>query len=162
MAPDNRPANRALQALHGNITVENTIRDIVPYVQTGDLHIAVYDHDAMLMYVSVAAPAGTPGPLNAYQRQFFRLELETRLEPTALRPSGCCLAENCGFESCASQQPRQGFRRAAAQDRRVAARASSVLCGRVADGLAGDDACPIACCPRSSRPDFSNLNAGRA
>ena len=28
--------------------------------------------------------AGTPGPLNAYQRQFFRLELETRLEPTAL------------------------------------------------------------------------------
>ena len=34
---DNRMLSHQLKALHGNITVANTIRDIVPYVQTGPL-----------------------------------------------------------------------------------------------------------------------------
>ena len=32
-----------LEMNHGNLTAQVTIRDIVPIVQTGDLHIAVYD-----------------------------------------------------------------------------------------------------------------------
>ena len=34
---------RQLTAYHGNITAENTIHNIVSIVQTGDLHVAVYD-----------------------------------------------------------------------------------------------------------------------
>jgi hypothetical protein len=32
-----------IKQYYGNITAENTIQGIVPIVQTGDLHIAVYD-----------------------------------------------------------------------------------------------------------------------
>ena len=31
---------------NGNITAANTIHNITSYVQTGDVHIAVYDHSA--------------------------------------------------------------------------------------------------------------------
>eukprot|EP00658_Telonema_sp_P-2_P032909 TRINITY_DN24262_c0_g1_i1.p1 TRINITY_DN24262_c0_g1~~TRINITY_DN24262_c0_g1_i1.p1 ORF type:complete len:489 (+),score=146.71 TRINITY_DN24262_c0_g1_i1:90-1469(+) len=72
---DNSMLSHQLQALHGNITADNTIREIVPYVQTGDLHIAVYDHSAMTMYVATAAGDGESGPANAYQRQFIKLDL---------------------------------------------------------------------------------------
>ena len=47
----------------------------MPYVRTGDLHIAVYDHAAMQMYVATARPDGGTGELYAYQRQFTRLDM---------------------------------------------------------------------------------------
>ena len=72
---DNRMLSDRLSALHGNISVEATIRSIVPYVQTGDLHIAIYDHDAMLMYIATAAREGAGGPKNAYQRAFIKLDM---------------------------------------------------------------------------------------
>ena len=72
---DNKMLSHQLNALYGNITAENTIRHIVPYVQTGDLHIAIYDHDAMLMYIATAAPSGSTGPRNAYQRTFTKLDM---------------------------------------------------------------------------------------
>lgn len=34
---------RQLSSLHGNLTAANTISSVVPIVQTGDLHVAVYD-----------------------------------------------------------------------------------------------------------------------
>jgi hypothetical protein len=72
---DNTMISHQLNAFHGNITAENTIRHITSYVQTGDVHIAMYDHSAALMYVSVAAKIGTPGPKQSYARPFMKLDM---------------------------------------------------------------------------------------
>ena len=71
-----------LNAFYGNITAENTIRDIVPYVQTGNLHIAIYDHANMLMHIATARADGEEGPPYAFQRQFLRFNMtEVFAEP---------------------------------------------------------------------------------
>ncbi|XP_077989372.1 protein dcd1A-like [Glandiceps talaboti] len=67
---------RQLQKYHGNITAENTIRDIVSIVQTGDLHIAVYDLTSNVMYVANAKKDHAAGPKNAYDRPFIRLDMK--------------------------------------------------------------------------------------
>lgn len=59
---------RQLNAYHGNITAENTIRYIVPIVQTGDLHIAVYDLPREVLYVANARADSETGPSMAYDR----------------------------------------------------------------------------------------------
>ena len=73
---DNAMLSHQLQKFHGNLTAELTISDITSYVQTGDLHIAIYDHAALKMYVATARPDGGDGPLNAYQRQFTMLDMK--------------------------------------------------------------------------------------
>ena len=75
---DNKMLSHQLQKFHGKLTPENTISDVVSYVGTGDLHIAIYDNKASMMYVATARKDGAGGPLNAYQRQFTRLNM-TRL-----------------------------------------------------------------------------------
>ena len=72
---DNKMLADQLLKYHGNITASNTIRHILPYVQTGDLHIAIYDHTNALMYVSFAASDTAIGPLNAYDRAFMKLDM---------------------------------------------------------------------------------------
>lgn len=73
---DNRMLSHQLNAYHGNISVHNTIRYMLPYVQTGNLHIAIYDHSAMTMHVAFAADSEYKGSLvNAYQRQYMRLDM---------------------------------------------------------------------------------------
>lgn len=72
---DNSMLSHQLSLLHGNITVENTIRDIMSYVGTGDVHVAVYDHADYAMYVAVARQDGGVGPLEAYKRQFTKVDL---------------------------------------------------------------------------------------
>ncbi|XP_077988522.1 protein dcd1A-like [Glandiceps talaboti] len=67
---------RQIQKYHGNITAENTIRDMVSIAQTGNLHIAVYDLLENLMYVANARKDGASGPENAYDRPFIRLEMK--------------------------------------------------------------------------------------
>jgi len=68
---------RQLKAYHGTLTPELTISHITAIVQTGDLHIAVYDLTNMLMWVSYAAPStDTTGPKYAYDRQFMRLDMK--------------------------------------------------------------------------------------
>ena len=57
-----------LQRYYGNLTAELTIKEIVPIVQTGDLHIAVYDLTKQLVYVSYARADGESGPMFAYDR----------------------------------------------------------------------------------------------
>lgn len=64
-----------LKYYYGNITAENTIYGITSIVQTGDVHIGIYDLTDQLMYVSFAAPTNASGPLYAYDRQFTRLKL---------------------------------------------------------------------------------------
>jgi len=64
-----------IQTLYGNITAENIVRQLVSYTGTGDLHLAVYDFKRMYMYVSNAQVKGSPGPANAYDRQFVGLDM---------------------------------------------------------------------------------------
>ena len=91
---DNRMLSHQLQKYHGRLTAEVTISDVVSYVSTGDVHIAVYDHARMQMYVATARPDGAAGPLPAYQRQFTRLNMaalfsERRRRRTSTRTRGC-------------------------------------------------------------------------
>jgi isopenicillin-N N-acyltransferase like protein len=81
-----------LQALYGGLTPENTISNVTALVQTGDLHIAVYDLTDNTMHVSFAA-SDTAGaraggdaaaraalragvaPKMAYDRPFTRVDM---------------------------------------------------------------------------------------
>ena len=64
----NQVLAQQLDNLHGSITAENTISHIVPIVQTGDLHVAVYDHHNQTLYVANARADGETGPNMAYDR----------------------------------------------------------------------------------------------
>eukprot|EP01006_Ploeotia_vitrea_P021341 TRINITY_DN53706_c0_g1_i2.p1 TRINITY_DN53706_c0_g1~~TRINITY_DN53706_c0_g1_i2.p1 ORF type:complete len:391 (-),score=214.95 TRINITY_DN53706_c0_g1_i2:109-1281(-) len=66
---------RQLNAYHGNITAENTIRYITPIVQTGNLHVAVYDLADNVLYTANARGDGESGPEMAYDRHFVRLDM---------------------------------------------------------------------------------------
>ena len=59
---------RQLKALHGNITAENVVRDVVSIVQTGNLHVAVYDLTDNLAYLANARASYESGAKNAYDR----------------------------------------------------------------------------------------------
>lgn len=64
-----------LQKHYGNITAETIIGDVLSVVQTGDLHIAVYDLTGMLLYIANARSSSqTGGSAYAYGRQFTRLD----------------------------------------------------------------------------------------
>jgi len=61
---------------YGNITAEVAIRDIVARTQTGNLHIAVYDLTANMMYVSFASKSDDEtGPTYAYERSYTKLDM---------------------------------------------------------------------------------------
>lgn len=68
---------RQLNAYHGNITVENTIQNILAIVQTGDLHIAIYDLSENLLYVSNAQSDSETGAKYAYDRAYIKLDMAT-------------------------------------------------------------------------------------
>lgn len=62
--------HKQLDKYYGNITAENTVRDIVSIVQTGNLHTVIYDIDAEVRAVdsgrecdSHASPAPRPGSI---------------------------------------------------------------------------------------------------
>ena len=59
---------RQLTTYHGNITAANTVHNIVPIVQTGDLHVAVYDLPKETLYVANARGENETGPAMAYNR----------------------------------------------------------------------------------------------
>lgn len=64
----NEVLGRQLLKYHGNITAAITVRDIVPIVQTGSTHIAIYDLTNRIMFVSVAKADSQTGPKDAYDR----------------------------------------------------------------------------------------------
>jgi len=68
------PLHNQLAYYHGNITAENTIMNVTSIVQTGDLHIAVYDLTKMIVHTANARRDGASGPLNAYDRTFVRID----------------------------------------------------------------------------------------
>jgi isopenicillin-N N-acyltransferase like protein len=66
-----------LQKYHGQIDENVGVRNILPTVQTGDLHIALYDLTDMTMHVSFCRKSDAPEtePQYAYERQFTRLRM---------------------------------------------------------------------------------------
>lgn len=72
------PLGDQLQKYHGSISEVNTIQNILPTVQTGDLHAVVYDLTEQLMHVSFCrrGSADPSEPHYAYERQFTRLNMK--------------------------------------------------------------------------------------
>jgi hypothetical protein len=68
-----------LDLYHGHITEVNTIHDILPTVQTGNLHIVVYDLTAGHAHISFMRKSyGDESEAEwAYQRQFNRVDMES-------------------------------------------------------------------------------------
>lgn len=67
-----------LNKFHGSISEVNLIHDVVPTVQTGDLHLAIYDLTDSNMHVSFMrkTDADVNEPHYAYERQFTRLHMK--------------------------------------------------------------------------------------
>jgi hypothetical protein len=70
-----RPLAAQISSLHGALTPANMISDVLGRVQTGDVHIAVYDLSDQQMYVSFMAPLNTTVPQMAYDRRFTQLDM---------------------------------------------------------------------------------------
>jgi len=64
-----------LVKFYGNITAENVIRNVLPAVQTGDTHVAIYDLTNSYLYYSAVGLEHTSGRA-AYDRPFTRLEMK--------------------------------------------------------------------------------------
>ena len=52
-----KPLGEKLRAAHGSLTAEHTIRQINALVQTGDLHVAIYEASNQRMYVAQGRPS---------------------------------------------------------------------------------------------------------
>ena len=59
---------KQLTKYHGMLNATITIHDVVSVVQTGDLHIAVYDLANEILYVANARADYETGPAKAYDR----------------------------------------------------------------------------------------------
>jgi len=67
-----------LKARWGNLTAANAISDILPIVQTGDLHSYVADLTDMQLFVSFHAPSDSQSKYQqAYDRQWAQFDLKT-------------------------------------------------------------------------------------
>jgi len=66
-----------LTKFHGSIDENVVVHDILPTVQTGNLHVAVADLTDMTWHVSFArkTTADPTEPMNGYERQFSRLHM---------------------------------------------------------------------------------------
>jgi hypothetical protein len=74
----NQKLAEQLDLYHGHITEVNTIHDIIPTVQTGNLHAVVYDLTAGQAHISFMrrSYADESEPLYAYERQFNRVDMD--------------------------------------------------------------------------------------
>ncbi|UJR29433.1 hypothetical protein I4U23_010645 [Adineta vaga] len=67
---------------YGKVTPQSTIQNITSVAKTGDLHVALYDLTDTIMYVSNARGTNETGPLEAYQRQFVKIDLNIEFART--------------------------------------------------------------------------------
>jgi len=74
----NAVLGQQLQQYHGRIDEGVVIRNVLPTVQTGNLHIAVYDLTNANMHLAFARSSTAPvtEPFLAYERQFTRLHMK--------------------------------------------------------------------------------------
>jgi len=70
---------------YGQITAESSIQNITSVAKTGELHVAVYDLTDSILYVANARATNETGPLEAYQRQFVKIDLN--VEFARIHPS---------------------------------------------------------------------------
>lgn len=68
---------KQLTKYHGMLNATITIHDVVSVVQTGDLHIAVYDLANEILYVANARADYETGPAKAYDRAFVQLDMKS-------------------------------------------------------------------------------------
>jgi hypothetical protein len=73
---------KAITDQYGNITPELSIKNITSFVKTGDLHVGVYDLTDNVMYVANARGTNETGPLEAYSRQFVKVDLNVEFSRT--------------------------------------------------------------------------------
>jgi hypothetical protein len=64
-----------IQQAYGSITAETVMQTIAPVFGTGNMHIAVFDHEQQLMYVANASPYINNNSIPAYQRPFVQYSL---------------------------------------------------------------------------------------
>lgn len=74
----NQKLAESLDSLHGHINEVSTIHDLLPTVQTGNLHIVVYDLTEANAFISFmrGSTGDVSEPLYAYERQFIKLDME--------------------------------------------------------------------------------------
>lgn len=61
-----------ITAFYGNITAYNVRHEILPSVNTGNLHVMIADYSTRELYVSTAMSSTQTGNMNAYSRQYLR------------------------------------------------------------------------------------------
>lgn len=71
-----------ITAQYGQITPESSIQNISSIVQTGDVHLAVYDLSDNILYVANGRGSKEQGPKPAYDRQFIKLDLNVEYART--------------------------------------------------------------------------------
>lgn len=83
-----------LSKYYSEITEEIVVKNILPTVQTGDLHAAVYDLTDNLMHISFCrkSTADENEPHYAYERQFTRLHMNEIFAETAPTPTSATSA----------------------------------------------------------------------
>ena len=73
-----KPLGEKLAQYHGNLTAALTVREINARVQTGNLHVAIYEIEQQIMYVSFSAgekQRALGGPAFAYERPYARVDV---------------------------------------------------------------------------------------
>jgi len=71
----NKVLSEEITKFYGNITAENTIKYILPAMQTGSTHAAIYDLTNEFMYYASVGAINTTDRM-AYQRPFTRLDMQ--------------------------------------------------------------------------------------
>ena len=61
----------------GNLTAEGTIRYVNPIVQTGNLHVVIYEPENSIFYLSQSVGSKFNGPKYAYERPYLKLNATT-------------------------------------------------------------------------------------
>merc|ERR1739848_348656 len=79
--PYHQQMHDRIEANWGEITAENTMRDIIPRTNTGNMHVTVYDYNNWDMYVAFARQDKNKDDeglerLNAWERSYTRLPME--------------------------------------------------------------------------------------
>jgi isopenicillin-N N-acyltransferase-like protein len=75
--PYSKKLAEQLQRFYGNITIENSITDIVALTSSGTTQVVLYDLTDNAAYISYAKPIDSgSGPLPAYLRPYTRLDMK--------------------------------------------------------------------------------------
>lgn len=91
----NQVMAKQLQGAWGQLTPERAIRDIMPIVQTGNLHIYVADLIAQQLYLSfMANDNSTSIHRAAYDRQYAQIDLNQLFQVTQKIPSIATIDSN--------------------------------------------------------------------